>query len=73
VHTRRKKQKKTISSLLQEKEKLVSTITGIKDKFILLNSKLANMTKFVKMLNKGFDMLEEILEVSKKSGDMKGI
>jgi hypothetical protein len=31
------------------------------------------MTKFVKMLNKGSDMLEEILEVSKKSGDMKGI
>jgi hypothetical protein len=25
------------------------------------------------MLNKGSDMLEEILEVSKKSGDMKGI
>jgi hypothetical protein len=39
----------------------------------LLNSKLANMTKSIKMLNKGSDMLDEILEVSKKSGDMKGI
>jgi hypothetical protein len=39
----------------------------------LLNSKLANMTKSIKMLNKGSDMLDVIVEISKKSGNVQGI
>jgi hypothetical protein len=39
----------------------------------LLNSKLENMTKYVKMLKKGSDILDETLEVGTRPGDMKGI
>jgi hypothetical protein len=67
------KQKKTISDLLQEKEKLTSTIFDMKEEVTLLNSKLENMTKYVKMLKKGSDILDETLEVGKRPRDMKGI
>ncbi len=48
-------------------------ITGIQEENTLLNSKLENMTKFVRMLNNGSNVLDEILQVGKSSGNMKGI
>ena len=33
-----------------------------------LNSKLENMTKSINMLNKGSDMLDEVLQLGKKIG-----
>lgn len=67
------KYKKTISALLLEKEKLGSTIAGLKEEVTLLKSKLENMTKFIRMLNNGSDVLDEILDVGNMSRNMKGI
>lgn len=57
------KQKKTISGLLLEKEKLGLTIAGIEEEVTLLKYKLVNMTKLIYMLNNGYDMLDEILDI----------
>ncbi|MCI08529.1 gag-protease polyprotein [Trifolium medium] len=51
-------QKKIIARLQIEKGKLLSTIPDLKDEVTLLTSKLDNMTKCVRMLNNGSDMLE---------------
>jgi hypothetical protein len=56
-----------------EKDKLMSIITGLQEKNTLLNSKLENMTKYVRMLNNGSNVLAEILQVGKTFGNMKGI
>lgn len=61
------KQKKIVSALLMEKEKLVSTITGLGKEVTLLNSKLENMTKFVHMLSNNSNMLDDTLKVMKMS------
>lgn len=68
MHTKWKKacitveqQKKTTSAIHIEKEKLVSTITCFEEEVTVLNSKLEHMTKFVCMLNIGYDMLDKIL------------
>lgn len=55
------KQKETISALLLEKEKRGSTVAGLEEEVILLNSKLDNMTRFVHMLNNGSKALGEII------------
>ncbi|XP_058784316.1 uncharacterized protein LOC131659095 [Vicia villosa] len=39
----------------------------------MLNSKLDQMSKSIRMLNNGTDSLEEILQVGQKAGDMSGI
>ena len=51
----------------------MSITTGLQEENILLKSKLENMTKFVRMLNNGSNVLDEILQVGKSSGNMKGI
>lgn len=56
-----------------KKEKLVSTIIGLEDEVILLNSKHENMIKFIYMFNNGSNMLDEILEVGKMSRNVKEI
>lgn len=48
-----------------EKEKLVLTFTSLEEEVTMLNSKHENMTKYVRMLNNGSNMLDEILEVGK--------
>lgn len=45
--------KKTIGSLHKEKEKLVSTITGLEKGVNLLNSKPEHMSKNLRILNSG--------------------
>ncbi|MCH92551.1 gag-protease polyprotein [Trifolium medium] len=67
------KQKRTIALLQAERSDLLSIISGLNNEVTLLNSKLENMSKHVRMLNNGTDMLEEILQVGKTSGNMKGI
>lgn len=57
---RKEKQKKTINALLMEKDKLGSIIADIEEEVTLLKSNLDNVTKFVRMLNNGSDMLNEI-------------
>jgi len=66
------KQKKTINDFCLEKEKLMSIITSLKEENTL-KSKLENMTKSVRMLNNGSNVLDERLQVGKSSGNMKGI
>jgi len=39
----------------------MSIITGLQEENTLLNSKLENMTKYVRMLNNGSNVLDEIL------------
>lgn len=61
-----------MSDLLLKKEKLGSTIRVLEEKVALFKSKLENM-KYVRMLNNGYDMLDEILEVWEKPKNMKAI
>jgi len=51
----------------------MSIITGLLEENTLLNSKLENITKYVRMLNNGSNVLDEILQVGKTCGNMKGI
>src|SRR3954464_5774863 len=67
------KQKKYIAQLEADNKELNETISELNDEIILLQSKLDQMSKSVKMLNNGTDMLEEILQVGKSSRDMTGI
>src|SRR4051812_35927638 len=67
------KQRKYIAQLEADNKELNETISELNDEVILLQSKLDQMTKSVKMLNNGTDMLEEILQVGKSSRDMSGI
>ena len=55
------KQKKIISQLQTEKEGIQLTIPELQNEVILLSSKLNNMTKSVRILNKGSNMLDEVL------------
>jgi len=67
------KQKKTINGFCLENEKLMLIITGLQEENTLLNSKFENMTKSVRMLNNGSNVLDEILQVGKTFRNMKGI
>jgi len=51
----------------------MSIITSLQEENTLLNSKLENMTKFVRILNNGSNVLDEILRVGKTFGNMKGV
>ena len=51
----------------------LSIISELKDEVVLLNSKLDNMTKFVRMLNNGSTGLDEILKSGKNVGNIKGL
>jgi hypothetical protein len=82
-----KEHKRITAQLQAEKNKLLSAnselqnevtlqssiITGLQEENTLLNSKLENMTKSVRMLNNSSNVLDEILQVGKTSGNMKGI
>ncbi|PNX77712.1 gag-protease polyprotein [Trifolium pratense] len=57
------------STMKEEKEELLSIVSTPKEEVTLLDSKLTNMTKTVRMMNKG----TEILDAGKRAGDMKGI
>lgn len=39
----------------------------------MLTSKLDNMTKAVRMMNKGSNVLDEVLQIRKVAGDLTGI
>jgi len=59
--------------LQKEKTKLGSTNTDLQNEVILLSFKLDSKTKTIRMLNSGFDTLDEILLVGKNAGNVKGI
>ena len=67
------KQKKLIKELEAEKQKHLTIIDGLNGEISLLTSKLEQMTKSIRMLNKGTDTLEEIIKVGQKSGTMSGL
>lgn len=67
------KHKVTIAQLQAEKEKLLTTLSNLQSEVSLLTSKLEKMTKFIRMLNNGTDLLEEILLVGKGVGNLTGI
>lgn len=64
------KHKRIITQIQAEKERFLSTIYGLQDEITLLTSKLENMTKPIRMSNKGSDMLDEILQVGKGIGNL---
>ncbi|WJX72422.1 hypothetical protein P8452_56307 [Trifolium repens] len=59
--------------LAQEKEASEASTAMLKEQVTLSNSKLTEMTKSVRMLNKGTDMLEEVLELGRNPSDKKGL
>src|SRR4030042_2681633 len=65
------KQKKIVASMYLENEKSLSTISNLKYKVDVLNSKIDNMSRYVGMLNHESDMLDETLLVDKSN--MKGV
>ncbi|KAI5390946.1 hypothetical protein KIW84_075988 [Lathyrus oleraceus] len=69
----REEHKRIIAQLQVEKEKLLSTVTDLKNEVTLLSSKLENMTNSIRMLNNGSDMLNEIIQVGKEAGNLKAI
>src|ERR1044072_3111196 len=67
------KQKKIISNLIQEKEKLLNINAELQEEVSLLNSKLEGMNESLRMLNNGSNILDEILKDGKKGRSMKWI
>ena len=67
------KQKKLIVKLEAEKKEDTATISHLKGEVLVLNSKLDQMTKSVKMLTTGTDKLEEILQTGQNVGNMSGL
>ncbi|KAK2374648.1 gag-protease polyprotein [Trifolium repens] len=65
--------RKQVTLLSQEKEALEASTVVLKEQVTLSNSKLTEMTKSVRMLNKGTDMLEEVLELGRNPSDKKGV
>ncbi|KAL3034124.1 hypothetical protein AAZX31_02G175300 [Glycine max] len=65
--------KKVIANLEAEKEAHEEEISELKGEFGFLNSKLENMTKSIKMLNKGSDTLDEVLQLGKNVGNQRGL
>lgn len=53
----------TICVLHKENKKLTYTIIGLEEDVTWLNSKIEHMTKFIRMLNSGSNMLDEILDI----------
>lgn len=53
--------KTQINILFQEKANLTKIIYALREEFTLLNSKLEGITKSVRMLNHGYEILDEIL------------
>ena len=66
-------QHKLIAQLQAEKVEHISIIADLKEEVVLLNSKLDNMTKSVRMLNNGSTVLDEILQTGKNAGNVKGL
>lgn len=52
--------------MLKEKGEAWLNHCRLEEEVTLLKSKLKNMTKYVRMLNNGFNMLDGILEVGEK-------
>ena len=73
VRVQGEKQKKLIKELEDERQKHLTVIEGLNGEITLLTSKLDQMTKSIRMLNKGTDTLEEILKVGQKSGTISGL
>ena len=67
------KQKKLIVKLEAEKKAGIDTISHLEGEVQMLNSKLDQMTKSVKMLTNGTDKLEEILQVGQNVGNKSGL
>ena len=56
-----------------EKKVDITTISHLKGEVLVLNSKLDQMTKSVRMLTNGTDKLEEILQTGQNAGNMSGL
>jgi hypothetical protein len=69
----REDQKKTIAQLQAEKVEHLSIISDLKKEVVLLNSRIENMTKSVRMLNNYSDVLDKILQTGKNAGNVQGL
>ena len=65
--------KEEVAQLQAEKEEHSSIISDLKEEVLLVNSKLDNMTKFVRMLNNGSTVLDEILQTEKNAENVRGL
>src|ERR1044072_3167807 len=66
-------QKKLIVKLEAEKKENSATISHLNSDIVMLNSKLDQMSKSVKMLTSGTDKLEEILQLGQNAGNKHGL
>ena len=62
-----------ITQLENEKVEHLETISKLKTEAVFLNSKLDEMTKYVRMLNNGSDTLDKILQTGQMTEDKSGI
>lgn len=51
----------------------LSTISNLKEEVVLLNLRIENMTKSIRMLNSSSDVLDEILQTRKNVGNVQGL
>ncbi|KAI5444798.1 hypothetical protein KIW84_013178 [Lathyrus oleraceus] len=62
-----------IAQLESEKADHAKIISKLKTEVMFQNSKLEEMTKYVRMLSNGFDSLDKILQIGQITGDKSGI
>ena len=62
-----------VAQLKAEKRKDLNTISKLEHEVIRLKSDLTNLTKSVRMLNNGSDVLENILMTGRDAKDMSGL
>ncbi|XP_058767373.1 uncharacterized protein LOC131641069 [Vicia villosa] len=67
------RQKDLIHHLKAEKREHLKTISALKEEVLSLKSELDRVHKSVRMLNKGNDSLDEILEMGRITGDLSGL
>jgi len=67
------KQKNLIIKLEEEKKGHLETIENMNNEVSDLKSKLDQMSKSIRMLNSGTEILDEILQSGKNAGNMTGL
>ena len=73
IYQQGEKQKKLIIKMEAEIKEHLETIDKLKCEVSMLSSKIDQMSKSIKMLNCGTEVLEEILLIGKNAGDTTGI
>lgn len=65
--------KESLNNLKAEKIGLLQTISGLEEEIVSMKSELDRVHKDVRMLNSRTDSLDEILQLERLTGDMRGL